>query len=67
MLFAACYDDKIRIWEFPNKFECNLFKILLGHKSTITALELIDERNIMMTIDDTSCLKCWDLSRTKCI
>jgi WD40 repeat protein len=67
MLFAASYEEKIRIWEFPNKFECNLSKILISHKSMVTALEIIDEKNLMISVDDTSCLKCWDLSKSKCI
>jgi len=62
MIFAASYEQKINIYEFPNKFEANLFKILVGHNSMITAIELIDERNILISIDDTCCLKCWDMT-----
>ena len=40
---------------------------MLGHQSTITAIELIDERNILISIDDMSVLKCWNLSERKCI
>jgi WD40 repeat protein len=67
MLFSASYDEKINIWEFTNKLDCNKYKILLGHRSMVTALELIDERNILISIDDTSCLKCWDLTAKRCI
>ncbi len=42
-------------------------KILVGHLTMVTALELIDERNILISIDDTCCLKCWDLTQKRCI
>lgn len=67
MLFSASYDEKIRIWEFPNKFECNLSKLLIGHFTMVTAIELIDERNILISLDDSACLKCWNLSDKKCV
>ncbi|CDW89175.1 rna recognition motif [Stylonychia lemnae] len=67
MLFGASYEQNIRIYEFPNKFECNLSKILIGHQTMITAIELIDERNILISIDDSACLKCWSLNDNKCV
>lgn len=67
MLFGASYEQTIRIYEFPNRYECNMNKIMIGHNTMITAIELIDERNILISIDDTACLKCWNLSDKKCV
>ena len=33
----------------------------------INAIELIDERNMLISIDDSACLKCWNLSDKKCV
>eukprot|EP00347_Sterkiella_histriomuscorum_P019802 403340242 len=49
MLFGASYEQNIKIYEFPNKYECNLNKILVGHSN------------------DSSCLKCWNLTDKKCV
>lgn len=64
MLFGACYDKNIRMWDIPEKYECNYVTALVGHQSVVTAIEIIEEKNFLVSVDDRSILKCWDLSES---
>lgn len=66
LMFSASYENRINVWHFDSAIECTQVASLAGHDSMITALELVQDTNYLISADDFGCLKCWNLRDQLC-
>jgi WD40 repeat protein len=67
LMFTASYENHIKIWNFDSAIECTNISQLEGHDSMVTAIELINGTNYLVSSDELGCIKCWDLRTFKCL
>ena len=67
LLFTASYETVIKIWHFDSAIECTNIGSLKGHETMVTAIDLIQDTNYLISSDDFGCIKCWNLKNQTCL
>ena len=67
VLLIAGYENSIPVFSItPEFYDVNVIGRLVGHVSIITAMELIEGTPMVITADDTGCIKTWDIRLCSC-
>lgn len=67
VLLVAGYENSIPIFSItPKYYDLNIVGRLVGHVSIITAMDIIEGTPMVITADDTGCIKTWDVRLCQC-
>ena len=67
VLLVAGYENSIPVFSItPKYFDLNIVGRLVGHVSIITAIDIIEGTPMVITADDTGCIKTWDVRLCQC-
>jgi len=67
VFLVAGYDKNITVWNIhPVYFDATLVGELIGHEAFVTGIEVIDNTPMVVSTDETSILKLWDIRTMHC-
>ena len=68
VLVTAGFENMIKVWQIDTvSLDATLIGKLTGHSSMICAIESIEGTPMLISADDTSHFKIWDIRNLKCI
>lgn len=67
-LITAGFENTVSLWEIsPHYFDHTLRGRLVGHRSMISAVGVIERTPMVISADDTGHLKVWDIRTFRCL
>jgi WD40 repeat protein len=67
VLVVAGYENSIPVFNItPRYYDVNVVGRLVGHVSIVTALEVMEGTPMVVSADDTGCIKTWDIRSFQC-
>jgi WD40 repeat protein len=67
VLVVAGYENSIPVFNItPKYYDVNVVGRLVGHVSIVTALEVMEGTSMILSADDTGCIKTWDIRSFQC-
>jgi len=66
VLFASSYEKYLQAFSFDTN-DCYEAGKLLGHTATITAMEILKDTPMIVTVDEINFVKTWDIRDFRCV
>lgn len=67
VMVVAGYENSIPVFNItPKYYDVNVVGRLVGHVSIVTALEVMEGTPMILSADDTGCIKTWDIRSFQC-
>lgn len=67
VMVVAGYENSIPVFNItPRYYDVNVVGRLVGHVSIVTALEVLEGSAMVISADDTGCIKTWDIRSFQC-